>query len=457
MMEIKFQHNQLKNLRETLLKDLKNEHYAVLICLKVTYKQDTFFLVKDIIYPRKEDYTYSNLVGLKIDGKFMGSILKQIKNRVDADTIIEVHTHPFSEFGAFFSSTDTEDEKTFGKWLINNFKGSYGSIVLSQNDYLSRFWVIDGSFQETPIKSIIKTQTYRERIDSSDKRKSKKELNIDDKNIYNRSILTFGTDAILKIMDAQNITIVGVGGIGSVIAENLVHMGFKNLSLIDHDNSDVTNLNRMVGLTYDDALKEKPKVELVKEHILKINPNLNVSTFYKKIEEVDINEIIKSDFIVLATDNHYSRYLVQQLAFKYYIPMISVGVNISSKNGKITDISGEVITVRMGDKICLKCLKRLNYNEIAKVLSPDENVKVGLVQKGYVSGADVKEPAIKTLNSIMGAILVDVLLNQYLNNQQHHPIIVYENNHVPKIYFDEISVKTKNKECDVCDLWIIEL
>lgn len=55
----------------------------------------------------------------------------------------------------------------------------------------------------------------------------------------------------------------------------------------------------------------------------------------------------------------------------------------------------------------MTCLKRLKYNEIAKQLSPDKNVREGLVRKVYVQGLDVKEPAVKTLNTHLATLAVD--------------------------------------------------
>jgi hypothetical protein len=137
---------------------------------------------------------------------------------------------------------------------------------------------------------------------------------------------------------------------------------------------------------------------------------------------------------------------------KFFVPLISAGVNISVKDGKITDISGEVITVRIGDRLCLNCLGRINSAKIASETHPAAEVRDTLVQRGYVSGADVKEPAVKTLNSVVSSILVDVLLNQYTGRQQHFPILVFENNSVPTIYADILSPSVRNKDCFTCGL-----
>ena len=134
------------------------------------------------------------------------------------------------------------------------------------------------------------------------------------------------------------------------------------------------------------------------------------------------------------------------------MPFITAGVNITVDDGKITDMSGEIILVRIGDKVCLTCLRRLDYNEIAKEIHPDKRVREGLVLKGYVTGHDVKEPAVKTLNSHLAAMAVDVLVNQYTERNRNAVITVYEDNGFPAIYEDTESVRHRDLNCRVCDI-----
>ncbi len=155
---------------------------------------------------------------------------------------------------------------------------------------------------------------------------------------------------------------------------------------------------------------------------------------------------------MVATDNHTDRFTIQQLAFKYYVPFITAGVNITVEDEKILDMSGEVILIRIGDRVCLTCLKRLKYNEITKQLSPDKNVREGLVRKGYVQGLDVKEPAVKTLNTHLATLAIDTLINQYTERQRDVVIRVFEDNFAPVIYEDVESVAERNFSCNICDV-----
>jgi molybdopterin-synthase adenylyltransferase len=456
---IKFKNQDLNFLRENLLKDLKNEQYACLICKIEVVNNHKYVMVKDIKFPKKSEIKSNTITSLKIDGLFAQNLLEDIDERFDVDTLIEVHTHPFSKNSAIFSHVDDSDEMLLRDTIKEHYPGiSYGSIVLSQTEYSARLWLINGELLNEPIYSKIQTQKLSENIRSSiDFGSSTVGLDKEGQDIFNRSELLYGRETLQKIMDNQTITIIGVGGIGSVIAENLVHMGFTKINLVDNDKAELSNLNRLVGLKYQDAVDQKLKVDLIKDHLLGINPKIEVDTFPSKIEDIindskEMTRIVSSDWIIMATDNHYSRYLIQQLCFKYYIPFISVGVNISFKNNKLYDISGETILVRMGDKVCLSCLNRIDSNEVQKVLSHDPNVREGLVHKGYVKGADVKEPAVKTLNSIMGSITTDVLMNEYTGLNKNYTITVYENNKFPRIYNDDFSVKNRKLRCSVCDM-----
>lgn len=71
-----------------------------------------------------------------------------------------------------------------------------------------------------------------------------------DGDFLNRATLALGVDAVERITAEQRIMVVGVGGLGSVIAENLVHMGFRHIDLVDPDALEVSNLSRVVGGTY---------------------------------------------------------------------------------------------------------------------------------------------------------------------------------------------------------------
>ena len=408
---------------------------------------------------------------LRIKKDFIHRSLVELTNRYDVDTIIDVHTHPFTQASVSFSATDDGDEKAFFQFLNDRFEGiKYASIVFSQSQYSARVWTFGNnnsggssgsrgsSGTITAKRAVLKTQTSRENIVSADfheyaDEQYEKTAVTEKDGFFNRSALALGLDVMRTIMHDQVISIVGVGGLGSIVAEHLIHMGFHEVNLIDPDVLEMSNLNRVVGAYYEDAQQKRFKVDVVRRHLTKINPKATVLAYKLDVHDREMEKVLAlSDWIIVATDNHSSRLRVQQLSVQYFVPLISVGVNITVKDGNIEDMSGEVVTARVGDYVCLQCLNRINPIKVASERHSDKTIREALVKRGYVSGMDVKEPAVKTLNTSLATMAVEVLVNQYTDVRRHVPVLVYENNGYMSIYEDTESVQLRNKHCFLCNV-----
>ena len=455
---IKFKHGDLDSLRARLLRDLSREHFAVLLGKTQQIHGHTIITVVDVLFPAQSDYNQQSVAFLRIKKDFIHRALVELTSRYDVDTIIDVHTHPFTPADVSFSATDNGDERTFFQFLHDKFAGlHYASIVFSQRRYSARVWMLS-SGSIVPRSALLKTQTSRESIASADfreetdERYEKTAVTAGD-GFFNRSALALGLDVMRTIMHEQVISIVGVGGLGSIVAEHLIHMGFHTINLIDPDVLEISNLNRVVGAYYEDAQQKCSKVAVVKRHLTHINPKATVLAYKKDVHDKEMEQVLAlSDWIIVATDNHSSRLRVQQLSVQYFVPLLSVGVNITVKDGKIEDMSGEVITTRIGDYLCLHCLNRINPIKVASERHPDATIRDALVKRGYVTGMDIKEPAVKTLNTYLATMTVDALINQYTAASRHVPILVYENNGHVSIYEDKESVEFRNKHCFLCNI-----
>lgn len=455
---IKFKHGGLASLREMLLADTSKEHFAVL--LGKTQKIDgyTIITVVDMLFPAQSDYNHQSVALLRIKKDFIHQALVEVTNRYDVDTIIDVHTHPFTRGDVAFSGTDDEDERTFYRFLKDTFAGMhYASIVFSQHRYSARVWTLNNG-AIVARKALLKTQTSPESIASADFREEaderyEKTAVTGGEGFFNRSVLALGLDVMRAIMRDQSISIIGVGGLGSVAAEHLIHMGFHEIHLIDPDVLEMSNLNRVVGAYYEDAEQKRAKVDVVKRHLTRINPKATVMAYKKDVHDREVESVLAlSDWLIVATDNHSSRLKAQELSLRYFVPLLSLGVNITVKDAKIEDMSGEVITARVGDCLCLQCLNRINPIKVASERHPDQVIRDELVKRGYVTGKDIKEPAVKTLNTAVATMAVDVLINQYTSARKHVPVLVYENNGHMCIYEDRESVQQRNKRCFLCTI-----
>lgn len=456
---IKFQQGDLACLRERLLTNLEREQFAILLGKTHKINGYTVMTVVDLLFPIPSDYEEQSVAFLQIKKAFIHKALVELTGRYDVDTMIDVHTHPFVLGNVSFSATDDRDERTFFRFLTKTFANiHYASIVLSQGKYSARVWTVSGG---SPLarKAVMKAQTSRENIASSDASEHeasslgrRKGANGEDA-FFQRSAAVLGLDVLRTIMHHQVISLVGVGGLGSIIAEHLIHMGFQTIHLIDPDVLEISNLNRIVGAYYQDAQEKRPKVGAVKRHLTSINPHATVLAWKHDVHDREVESVLAlSDWIIVATDNHSSRLTAQRLSLQYFVPLLAVGVNITVNGQTIEDMSGEVITARVGDGLCLSCLKRINPTKVAGESHPEQAVREALVQRGYVTGLDIKEPAVKTLNAMVATLAVETLINQYTERSRHSPVLVYENNESAYIYDDHTSVEQRNKHCFLCNI-----
>ncbi|MCB0627380.1 MAG: ThiF family adenylyltransferase [Saprospiraceae bacterium] len=438
---IRFPQGMFPEVRKLLLADREREAFALLLGRRTVVDGLCVIKVVEVVHPAPEDYEGRSLVSIRLKREFVYRQLVRMQQEGDVDTLIDVHTHPFCPDGASFSGVDDRDERNFVRWLDDTLEEvCYGSIVLSQSDYSARVWGLqEGRPVAAPAR--VKTQIIAEAwpcADSGNHGISSESATEPDKGILARTTLALGLDVMRTIVSDQTIAVVGVGGLGSVIAENLIHMGFQSVQLIDPDIVEITNLNRIVGAYYSDALESRSKVEVVGGHLRRINPDAVIEAHAVGIEdESALPALMRSDWIVVATDNHFSRFHAQKIALQLGVPLISAGVNITVKENRIADWSGEVIVTRSGDSLCLNCLGRINPTLVAAYEYRADTIGKELVNKGYVTGQEVKEPAVKTLNSIVGAMAVDALLNQFTERQRHVPVIVYGSNQLPVIYPDD--------------------
>lgn len=123
-----------------------------------------------------------------------------------------------------------------------------------------------------------------------------------------------------RFKDAK-VAVIGCGGIGGSIIEQLARMGIGNINLVDKDVFDLSNLNRQLISGLDTLSKEKSSS--AKERVRNINPYVNVKAFNEELNEDNVEDIIEdSDIVVDALDNLLTRVIVSRAARKLDIPYI---------------------------------------------------------------------------------------------------------------------------------------
>ncbi|MGL4821375.1 MAG: tRNA threonylcarbamoyladenosine dehydratase [Bacilli bacterium] len=118
---------------------------------------------------------------------------------------------------------------------------------------------------------------------------------------FSRNELAFGQEGLKKLSEAT-VVVLGVGGVGSFSAEALVRSGVGRVILIDKDVIDITNVNRQIHATLDTV--GQPKVEVMKQRMLSINPHCDVITMQMFYNEDTYEQLFahQIDWVIDASD-----------------------------------------------------------------------------------------------------------------------------------------------------------
>ena len=156
---------------------------------------------------------------------------------------------------------------------------------------------------------------------------------------YLRNFGTIGFEGQLKLLHATA-GVVGVGGLGGLIAELLARMGVGSLVLIDADRFEDNNLNRQLVSTQNNLGRNK--VACAGERIGEINSGTTLSLYAQRLDSETSAELLAPcDVVADALDNVPSRFVLQKAAHSLGIPMV---------HGAIAGFLGQVTTIFPGDK-----------------------------------------------------------------------------------------------------------
>lgn len=168
----------------------------------------------------------------------------------------------------------------------------------------------------------------------------------------------------LNNIENKNVLVVGVGGVGSITVSSLVRLGVKNITIIDKDIVDVSNLNRQILYVKKDIGINK--VDACKNHLLELDPYLNIKTicdFYK--DEYISNDI---DFVFDCIDDSIAKASLAIYCLKNNIPFISAtgsGLRLDSTKYVIGNLAltGEPLA-----KAYKKSLLKENFSDFNKIV-----------------------------------------------------------------------------------------
>ena len=160
--------------------------------------------------------------------------------------------------------------------------------------------------------------------------------------IISPSIGEEGQEKLSKLKVLQ----IGAGGLGSPCSLYLIAAGVKELTIIDNDVLDISNLQRQI--LYNETQLGKNKVEMAKETLSKINSEVEIHVFKDYIDEESVQKYVKDkDFIIDCSDNMKTKFVVNKTAIKYNLRSVIAGIE---------DFYGQILTINPKESACYHCV-----------------------------------------------------------------------------------------------------
>jgi adenylyltransferase/sulfurtransferase len=208
---------------------------------------------------------------------------------------------------------------------------------------------------------------------------------------YDRQIIIqdFGIQGQEKLKKTK-VLIAGAGGLGSTAAIYLTAAGIGSIRIVDHDQVELSNLNRQILHWTEDINKKKVDSAVVK--LNRLNPGVKTETVCETITAANAARIVNGcDLIVDAMDNLPTRLILNQTALKCNMPFFY---------GAVNGLEGRVMTIIPGETACLRCLYR---GPIAQQKFPVIGTTPALV--GSIQATEVLKYILR-----MGSLLTNRLL-----------------------------------------------
>ena len=220
-----------------------------------------------------------------------------------------------------------------------------------------------------------------------------------------RTELLIGKVALEKLKKAK-VAVYGIGGVGSFVVEGLARAGVGHLVLIDNDVISNSNLNRQIHATHPTIGKRK--IDVMKQRILDINPELIVNSYMaQEIEKGEENLIDNSfSYIVDAVDTVATKIKLIERANQMQVPILScmgTGNKLDPTKFEVTTI--EKTSVCPLARVMRRELKKRNIHKVKVLYSKEESIQR---QNQNVPGSISFVPSVAGL-IIAGEVVKDLI------------------------------------------------
>lgn len=217
-----------------------------------------------------------------------------------------------------------------------------------------------------------------------------------------------------SVLDNAVVGIAGLGGGGSHAAQQLAHVGVGTFVLLDHDEIEDRNLNRLVGGRAQDVVDHLSKFEIARRLITGVNPRTRVLGGPNKWE-ASVDHLKTCDLVIGGLDSVKAKHELEGFCRRFLMPYVDMGMDVHQVGERYL-IAGQV-ALSMPGKACLRCLGIVTDARLTK--------------EGRRYGAAGGRPQVVWPNGILGSAAVGIavrLLTPWFDPRHESAYLEYDGN-----------------------------
>lgn len=265
---------------------------------------------------------------------------------------------------------------------------------------------------------------------------------------YSRNEALFGVQGQAKISQTR-VAVVGLGGLGSHVVQQLAYLGVRGYALIDHDVVTESSLNRLIGAGEADIAARSSKVAVAKRMILTVQPGASVEFAQVKVEEQEVPPMIASvDVVFGCFDRDLPRLRLTELCARLAKPYFDLASDTGEDQGKPT--YGGRVVVCDGTR-CLFCLQLLDQQEMAlDTMAPEHRQAHDRIYGVQRTALGRTGPSVVSVNGVVASLAVTEFMAYVTGLREPSAHLNYYGERA----LIRRSVDTPLPDCPYCtDLW----
>ncbi len=261
---------------------------------------------------------------------------------------------------------------------------------------------------------------------------------------FDRNVRLFGVAGQEKLR-AASVAVVGVGGLGSHVVQQLALLGVGSIALIDNEELDVTNRNRYVGACWEDPIPGTAKVAIASRLVKFIDPSIVTSLTHATVLSAAAFDVLrKASHIFGCVDDDGPRFVLNDIATAYAKPFVDLASDVTDGS-----YGGRVFVNWLGDG-CLYCAGEMDQTAVQRFLETDSErlnrLQVYGVDRSHLGGAG---PSVVSINGVVASLAITEFMSACAGILPAKKFINY-NGSLSRVFVRDVKAR---ESCPYCGQW----